>query len=181
MAHRQIIAAILMLFVGISVVFMLTGTQRKVERAISDAASLEPDGSAGGEYAAAGEASGSSAPSGISGRSVIVYYFYSTKRCSTCMKIESYTRESIMDGFPGLIESGRLRFIAVNVDELENEHFIDDYQLTTKSVILSDNTDGKETRWKNLDLVWEYVGDKGTFIDYVRRETSAYLGGLENE
>jgi hypothetical protein len=181
MAGKQVITAILFLFVGISVLYLLTGTQRKVERAISDSASLELDRSADAENAAAGEGFSSSAHAGISGPSVVVYYFHGTKRCPTCMKIESYTRESIIDGFPGLIESGRLRFLAINVDDAENEHFIDDYELTTKSVVLSDRANGKETRWKNLNLVWEYVGEKDTFVDYIRRETSAYLGGLENE
>ncbi len=31
---------------------------------------------------------------------VVVYYFYGTARCDSCMKIEAYTKEAIESGFP---------------------------------------------------------------------------------
>jgi len=37
-----------------------------------------------------------------------------------------------------------------------------------KSLILSLVKDGKETKWKNLDKIWEYVGNKQRFLDYVK-------------
>jgi hypothetical protein len=181
MPFKQIITAVLLLFVVASVVFLIMGTGRKAELPENDITAIEQDRSTSGEYASDGGEFSSSEPADISGHSVVAYYFHGTRRCPTCMKIESYTKESIMEGFPQLIESGRLRFRAINVDETENGHFIDDYRLTMKSVVISDRLDGKETRWKNLNLVWEYVREKETFIDYVRRETAAYLGELEYE
>ena len=179
MPFKQILTVVLILFVVASVAFLIMGTGRDTELPTNGGAVTESD-----ETPDAGETEGKGGhdPSAvIPGHSVVAYYFRGTKRCPTCIKIENYTRESIMDGFPRLVESGRLQFRAVNVDERENEHFVDDYRLTTKSVIISDRMDGKETRWKNLGLVWEYVGEKDTFIDYVRRETSTYLGELEHE
>ncbi len=179
MPFKQIITVILVLFVVASVVFLIMNTGRDAGQSANEGAVAESDEAPGvGE---AEEKGGHDPSAGISGHSVVAYYFYGTKRCPTCIKIEKYARESITDGFPELIESGRLQFRAINVDETENGHFIDDYKLTTKSVIISDRLDGKETRWKNLNLVWEYVGEKDTFIDYVRRETTAYLGELEHE
>jgi hypothetical protein len=179
MPFKQIITAVLILFVVASVVFLMIGKGRENETPEGGVAGMDSDRPAGLKDSGAG--SGGDASAGLSGHSVVAYYFFGTKRCPTCLKIESYTKESILEGFPGLVESGRLGFLAINVDEAENEHFIEDYRLTTKSVVISDRMDGKETRWKNLDLVWQYVGDKDTFVDYVRRETSAYLGGLEYE
>ena len=28
--------------------------------------------------------------------------------------------------------------------------------------------DGKEIKWKNMDKIWEYAGNKDKFIDYVK-------------
>ena len=35
--------------------------------------------------------------------------------------------------------------------------------------------DNAEVSWKNLDQVWDLVGDKEKFISYVQGETRAYL------
>lgn len=112
---------------------------------------------------------------------VVAYYFHGDKRCRTCLAIEEYTREAIEDGFPKQLESGALELRIVNVDETEHEHFIEDYRLATKSVVLADYRNGVEERWKNLNLVWEYVNDRETFLDYVRRETEMYLEELSDE
>lgn len=64
-----------------------------------------------------------------------------------------------------------VRFISVNVEEPENEHFVKDYQLTTRSVVLSLQNKGKEIRWKRLDEVWNLVKDKPTFMQFIHQET----------
>ncbi len=38
---------------------------------------------------------------------VVVYYFYSTARCDSCMKIEAYTKEAIDSGFPEALKEGK--------------------------------------------------------------------------
>ena len=48
-------------------------------------------------------------------------------------------------------------------DEEGNYHFVKDYGLYTKSVIISEEIDGKEIRWKNLPKVWEYIGSEDKF------------------
>ena len=109
---------------------------------------------------------------------VVAYYFYTTKRCPTCIKIEEYTKESIEANFPRLLESGSLEFHALNVEEIENEKFIEEYQLITKSVILVDYRGGERVDWKNLDKIWEYTGNREVFVDYVRDETLVFLAEL---
>jgi len=52
---------------------------------------------------------------------------------------------------------------------------VKDYELYTKSVVLSETKNGKEVRWKNLDKVWTLLGDEAAFKKYVRDEVSAYL------
>ncbi len=106
---------------------------------------------------------------------IIAYYFYSTKRCATCLKIEKYSHESIENGFANALKDGRLEWRMVNTDFEENEHFIDDFQLYTKSLILVEMQNGKQIRWKNCEKVWELLHDKDAFQSYVQSEVRAFL------
>ena len=48
----------------------------------------------------------------------------------------------------------------VNFDDEGNEHYLDDYQMVSQSVVFSRIENSAETDWKNLDQIWELVGDK---------------------
>jgi hypothetical protein len=106
---------------------------------------------------------------------VVAYYFHGTFRCYACTLIEKFSREAIYANFRDALDSGKLEFMAVNVEERGNEHFVNDYQLYTKSLILSLVKDGKEVKSKNLTKIWEYVRNKQRFFDYVSEEVSNFL------
>ena len=110
---------------------------------------------------------------------VYAYYFHGTFRCPTCHNLEQYSKETIEINFKDAISSGKLEFKVVNVEDKGNEHYAKDYQLYTKSLILSLVKDGKETKWKNLDKIWEYVGNKQKFIDYVKAGVADFLKEAE--
>ncbi|MCD6249147.1 MAG: hypothetical protein J7J98_02285 [candidate division Zixibacteria bacterium] len=106
---------------------------------------------------------------------VIVYYLHGHRRCATCIKLEAYSKEAIETGFEEELEQGGLEWRVVDYEEEGNEHYADTYALFTKAVILSHISDGQETGWKNLDKIWDLVGDKEKFIEYVKAETKAFL------
>lgn len=106
---------------------------------------------------------------------VIAYYFHGRMRCPTCHKLEQYSKEAIETNFKEAITSGKLEFKVVNIEYRGNEHYAREYQLYTKSLILSLVKDGKEIRWKNMDKIWEYVGNKQRFIDYVKNGVADLL------
>jgi len=106
---------------------------------------------------------------------VIAYYFHGTFRCTTCRTIEQYSHDAIQQYFSKELGTGALEFRPVNVEESENRHYIQDYQLVTKSLVLSLVADGKETKWKNLADVWKLVGDKERFFQYVKDEVEIFL------
>jgi len=110
---------------------------------------------------------------------VIVYYFHTTSRCPTCYKIEQYTQEAVEQYFNEEILAGTLIFKTINFDEKENKHFIKDYQLYTKSVVISMIKEGKEVKFNNLTKIWEYVRDKEKFYEYIKIETAKYLAGVK--
>ena len=106
---------------------------------------------------------------------LIAYYFHGTFRCSTCRTIEQYSLEAIQTYFAKELGSGKLEFRPVNIEEPENKHFIQDYQLVTRSLVLSLMSDGKETKSKNLADVWKLVRDKDKFFQYVKDEVDKFL------
>ncbi len=106
---------------------------------------------------------------------LIAYYFHGTFRCTTCRTIEQYSHDAIQMYFAKELGNGRLEFRPVNVEEPENKHFIQDYQLVTRSLVLSLMSDGKETKWQNLPDVWKLVRDKDKFFQYVKDEVRKFL------
>jgi len=96
-----------------------------------------------------------------------VYYFHGYARCASCRKIEQYTKEAA-ETFNSGQYAGRVAFVALNVEESPNEHFVKDYQLVSKTVILQPEKDGKPGKWENLDRIWLELGDKDKFIAYIK-------------
>ncbi len=106
---------------------------------------------------------------------VIAYYFHTTNRCASCKKIEAYSRDAIESGFAEELSNGTIEFRSINLDKAENKHFIKDYQLYTKSLVICDQIDGKQVQWKNLAKVWQLIRNKDEFLKYVQDEIDAYL------
>jgi hypothetical protein len=48
--------------------------------------------------------------------------------------------------------------------------------LHTRAIVIVKIRDGEQTEWKNLDKIWELVGDKKVFVKYVQDEVAMYLG-----
>jgi len=115
-------------------------------------------------------------PPGVLPHRVIAYYFHTTYRCASCRSIEAYSREAIESAFADEIKSGRLVWRAVNIEVKGNEHFVKDYKLYTKSLVLVNEVRGRKTEWKNLEKVWQLLQDKEKFVHYVQDEARAYLG-----
>lgn len=120
-----------------------------------------------------------SARSSGSDRRVVVYYFHGDTRCNTCRTIESYTKEAINTDYSKELESGRLEWRVVNVEDAGNEHFIDDYELSTRTVVLSELSNGQEVRWTKLERVWQLVRNKEEFVAYINENTGKYLAGRD--
>jgi hypothetical protein len=105
----------------------------------------------------------------------VVYYFHGNMRCSSCRKIEAYTLEAIRSGFAEALKNGSLELKVVNVEESGNDHYVKDFQLYTRSVVVEKRFGDQQQEWKNLDRVWKLTRDKAAFMDYVQKETLAMM------
>jgi len=172
MKAKNIVTIVLLIFVIASVAFLVFNESRKEgnDNPSNKTVIRENPGSI--------ETRSDTHKTDESGHKVIVYYFHGTKRCPTCRKFEAYATELMKTAFTKQQQSGKLEFRIVNVDEPQNKHFIYDYELTTKSVVLADFQNGEQTRWKNLDRIWKLVRDKEIFMDYIKDETENFMGEL---
>ncbi len=105
---------------------------------------------------------------------VLVYYFHGNVRCQTCQKIEAYGEEAVQTAFAEALSSGEIQWKVVNVEESGNSHFIDDFELTNKTIVVA--KPGETPKWKKLDRVWELVGDKSAFLAYIQDEVRTFAG-----
>ena len=174
MKSKTIITIVLLLFVVVSVIFLVA---KEVQEG-HDSNALQQ------QQVTASRTAGSipaTKPQELSSHSnqlsekVIVYYFYGTARCRSCLRIEALTNQAIQDNFADDIKAGRLQWQIVNIDEPGNEHFVKDYGLYTKSVVVVNMRGDKLLGWKNLEQIWHLLGDKDAFLRYVTAEIKSYL------
>ena len=165
MKAKTIVTGMLLAFVAVSVVFMI----------VKDRPTRGPSVAATEKNTETNEFGENSPEIAATDRTLIVYYFHGNKRCKTCRTIEAYTEEAIRTGFPDELRSGRLVWITVNVEAPENEHFVEDYVLTTRTVVLVDIDKGNDEKWTKLERVWQLVRNKEAFVNYITENTSVYL------
>ncbi|MCC6794888.1 MAG: hypothetical protein IT366_07195 [Candidatus Hydrogenedentes bacterium] len=106
---------------------------------------------------------------------LVVYFFSEGKECTTCEQIPLYTRAALEANFANELKSGEIVWCAIDVDEPRNSHYIDEYQIFAKTIVLSRVADRKQTRFKNLVRIWDYVSDKKAFVDFITKEIRAEL------
>ncbi|MBA4313175.1 MAG: hypothetical protein C0417_11160 [Chlorobiaceae bacterium] len=111
----------------------------------------------------------------VEDRKIVVYYFHRTMRCATCIKLEEYSDEAIKSGFASQLKNGKLEWKIINIEDAGNEHFENDYKLYSQSLVLIELQNGKQKRWKNLEKIWELVGTKEVYLRYVQEEVKSYL------
>lgn len=104
-----------------------------------------------------------------------VFYFHGSKRCMACNKIEAWTRAAVELSFVKELAGGMVVFKAVNLDEPENAHFVQDFQLAMRSVVVQ-----RGTAFERLDQVWQLVrGDEAAFRQYITTGVRRHLGDAQ--
>ncbi|MCL6475810.1 MAG: nitrophenyl compound nitroreductase subunit ArsF family protein [Firmicutes bacterium] len=109
------------------------------------------------------------------GRYVVLYYFHTTFRCASCLAIEKVARQVVNAQFKNLVDKGLLQFRPVDVENPQNRHFIGDYQLYSKSLVLVEYQDGKEVRHKNMEGIWQQTSLEG-LQEYIAQEIASFVG-----
>ena len=95
------------------------------------------------------------------------YYFHPTARCESCLNLEAFLKELINTKYA---DSG-IEFKTINIEEKENEHYKNKYELMFSSVVLAEI---KSDKWRKLDSVWSFTYDKENFFRYTENEINNF-------
>ena len=106
---------------------------------------------------------------------LVVYYFLTNQRCRSCIYLENTTKASLDQNFADELKNGNIVFKTINIDEPQNKHFIDEYGLYTKAVIVSSMEKGVQKKWKNLDKIWDLIGQDEVFKAYITSEIKTFV------
>ena len=167
MKPKSLIRAVLLLFVFGSLAYLAVKESRQW---------TAPDRvAAQDQRSATGGATSPSAATKPQSNKIVAYYFHTTYRCPTCRRIEAYSKQAIEAGFARELADGRIEFRLVNVEIPENRHYVQEFNLFTKSLVLVRMKDGKQVDWTNLERVWELNGDQAAFQRYVQQGIHDYL------
>jgi len=157
MKARRIMQVALLLFVAVSVVYLVSQESRK------SVAATPPTNSRDAKNEANRPAK------------VNVYYFHGNFRCVSCRKLEAVSQKAVMDAFAQEVERGDLEWHVVNVEASGNEHFVSDYKLFSKALVVVKFRNGQQNDYKNLAKAWELMSDDAALQKYVIAEVRSYL------
>ncbi len=143
---KKWLTAVLLLFVLASVAFVV----------VREVMSRSSDSTAAAAVSEAGDVP-------VRSDALTVYYFHGTQRCMTCNRIEELAKAAIQAKYADELADGRVVFRSVNVDEPANEHFIKDFQLASRTVVMA-----KDGKYETFDAVWTLVGEPGKFSSYLQ-------------
>lgn len=96
---------------------------------------------------------------------VVAYYLIGPKRCDTCRQLEAWTREAVEKNFATELKDGKMEFRIINTDEPQNAHWVKDFDMSFKTVVISQMKAGKVERWERFDDVWKYVKENQAAYD----------------
>ena len=164
---KTITNVVLLAFIAASITYAVIKDYKAKKEALAAAEAVK--------IQAVAEAQATAAVPAPAKSKVVVYYLHATGRCSNCIKIENWTKETVDKYYVKEVKEGKLEFRTHNVDEGAYMHFKDDYKLVTKSVVLSLVKDGKEKKYEVLSGVWNNLHDQNAFYAYVKEKADGYL------
>jgi hypothetical protein len=120
------------------------------------------------------DAAGEAAAEGV-GNALIVWFIHTDLRCWNCNTIEKFAHETLTERFADELASGAVHWQVANMDEPGSEHYGEDFDLLTSSVVLVEMEGGERKDWKNLSRVWDLVTEEEEFKGYVEKAVRGFL------
>ena len=106
---------------------------------------------------------------------VIAMYFHRTERCPTCQKMGSYSEEAVQAAFADEIKAGRVAFHFIDFEVEKNARYTKAYNISGPALVVAKISNNKVASYRNLEDIWDKVGDKPAFLRYVQENVKACL------
>ncbi|MBT4174265.1 hypothetical protein HOC80_04770 [archaeon] len=108
-----------------------------------------------------------------------VYHFHSDRQCSTCKTIGENLDETIERYFLNEVNSGKITYGHINVQDSENREITNRYGASGTSLWIG-IYDENGFRAENDQGIWYKLNDKEEFIDYLKNLIEKRLSGEMN-
>jgi hypothetical protein len=98
---------------------------------------------------------------------VEVVYFHRAQRCSGCIYAQNMTEYTLNTYFADELKSGKIVFVAVNLQDANNSAMVQKFGAYTSSLFLNDVKAGVDNISEVKDI-WFVLWDNEKFVDVVK-------------
>jgi len=106
---------------------------------------------------------------------VRVIYFHGPIRCHTCLQIENEAQMTIKSNFEKELKTGKLSFESIDYVSDTLNNYEKQYKLENQSLIIAKYENGKQTKWKKLEKIWNLTGNYDRMSRYISSEIKKFL------
>jgi hypothetical protein len=111
----------------------------------------------------------------LNGNQVVVYYFHRKFRCQSCEILESTLQSTIQVTYANHFGSGKLAMCVINVDDPENRHYLEQFQILSNSIVIVEKKSGVVLRYKNLESIWDISENRDAITQMLQTEVGEFL------
>jgi hypothetical protein len=111
----------------------------------------------------------------LSDNQVVVYYFHRKFRCQSCEVLETTLQNTLQVTYADHFGAGRLAMCIINLDDPENMHYLEQFEIFSNSIIIVEKKSGIVSRYKNLESIWEVSEDRDAISHLLRTEVAGFL------
>ena len=106
-----------------------------------------------------------------------VYHFHTARQCYTCKTLGAYSEETVKTYFQDELDSGKIVYDHINIDEPKNEILTKKFGATGSSLIIGINTnDGSFSKQEDTNVFYK-ISDKNEFMNYLKGVIENKLSG----
>jgi hypothetical protein len=106
---------------------------------------------------------------------VVACYFHNTVRCATCLQIEQAARETVEASFSGELASGRLTWMALNMEEEGNRAYATLFDMAMPTLVLIRVDGDAIAEWAPLENTWGLIRNPARFSMYIADNVRVFL------
>jgi hypothetical protein len=107
---------------------------------------------------------------------IVVVNFHAATRCNACREIGTEAQTVVETNFGDDLKSGRMNWRVINFEEPANKHLIQDYGLTTSTVVVVRRKAGRDVTWQRLDAVLDHLFEGPVMRAYLKEHIDQLRG-----
>jgi hypothetical protein len=106
---------------------------------------------------------------------VVVTFFTEAVPCKVTAKVEGLCRQAVEAAFATELKSGALVYRVLSTESPENEHYLDEYDIGSKALVVARQENGKDAEFVPCHDIWIMIEEPKELADYVQKPIRDYL------